>query len=228
MSALQFLKDLYNIFAEKVYSTSSNKGKLEYTLEYPARFEQVEEGFVISFRNIPSAITQSKTLSQGFNNANDCLETALDFYMERQQLFPLPSIREESELLVILSPELSKKIWIYNAQLGLKLHHQALKAARAEALELEQRKAQEQEKLFQEELRKSFLKKQGSSIARPLRASKRQVPEDRTIGEAIEVTPVQTILNHFNMSSSSVADDKPCTTTVDNSTTDFSSCPSPD
>ena len=61
-------------------------------LRYPAIFEPAEEGgFVVTFPDIPEAITQGEDVDDAMLHAADALETALDFYFDAQRPVPKPS-----------------------------------------------------------------------------------------------------------------------------------------
>jgi antitoxin HicB len=50
---------------------------------YPAQFESaVEGGFVVTFRDIPEAITQGENETEAMEMAQDALVTAFDFYFD--------------------------------------------------------------------------------------------------------------------------------------------------
>ena len=49
-------------------------------LEYPARLKAAPEGgFVVTFRDIPEAITQGEDLDDALRHAQEALETAMQF-----------------------------------------------------------------------------------------------------------------------------------------------------
>ena len=61
-------------------------------MKYPARFTPTEEGgFVVSFRDIPEALTQGENEAEAFDMAADALLTAMDFYFEDSRTVPPPS-----------------------------------------------------------------------------------------------------------------------------------------
>jgi predicted RNase H-like HicB family nuclease len=63
-------------------------------LRYPARFKPAKEGgFVVTFRDIPEAITQGESVEDAMIHARDALETALDFYFDDRREVPAPSKR---------------------------------------------------------------------------------------------------------------------------------------
>jgi antitoxin HicB len=58
--------------------------------DYPATITPAEEGgFVVSFRDVPEAITQGEDLSDALAEAADCLEEAVAAYLAAGR--PLPS-----------------------------------------------------------------------------------------------------------------------------------------
>jgi antitoxin HicB len=76
------------------------KGK-ENIMRYPATFTPAEEGgFVVTFRDVPEAITQGDTEEEAMDMAADALATAADFYLEDRRPFPVPSLALPGERLV--------------------------------------------------------------------------------------------------------------------------------
>lgn len=52
-------------------------------LEYPARLKAAKEGgYVVTFRDIPEAITQGEDIEDALARAQDALETAMEFYFD--------------------------------------------------------------------------------------------------------------------------------------------------
>ena len=61
-------------------------------LDYPVTLEaQPEGGFVVTFADIPEAITQGEDEDEALLNAVDALETALEIYVEQRRPLPMPS-----------------------------------------------------------------------------------------------------------------------------------------
>ena len=50
-----------------------------------------EGGFVVSFKDVPEALTEIWSMDEFEATAKDCLITAIDFYIEDHRLFPLPT-----------------------------------------------------------------------------------------------------------------------------------------
>ena len=70
-------------------------------LQYPAIFEPAEEGgFVVTFPDIPEAITQGEIAEDAMAHAADVLESALDWYLESGRPIPSPSKPKSGQLLV--------------------------------------------------------------------------------------------------------------------------------
>lgn len=87
-------------------------------LRYPARFEPDTGGFVVTFRDIPEAITQGDSLQEAREMAANALLTAMDFYFEDKRLVPLPSKVEKDEELVALPTSVSVKILLLNEMIA--------------------------------------------------------------------------------------------------------------
>lgn len=91
-------------------------------LRYPARFEPAEDGgFVVTFRDIPEAITQGDTLEESRAMAADALLTAMDFYFEDKRPVPAPSKARKGEELVALPASVSAKVLLLNEMLAQKV-----------------------------------------------------------------------------------------------------------
>lgn len=72
-------------------------------MKYPARFDPAEEGgFVVTFRDIPEALTQGDTEAEALDAAKQALITAMDFYFEDKRQVPKPSKIQEGERYVEL------------------------------------------------------------------------------------------------------------------------------
>jgi len=88
-------------------------------MKYPATFETAEEGgFVVTFRDIPEAITQGDDEAEALDMAADALLTAMDFYFEDRRPVPLPSVAQEGERLIELPLSASAKVLLLNEMLA--------------------------------------------------------------------------------------------------------------
>jgi antitoxin HicB len=84
-------------------------------MRYPVRFEaDPDGGFVVSFRDIPEALTQGDTLEEARDMALDALVTSLEFYFEDQRSVPLPSQPEPGEDVVTLPASVWAKVLLLN------------------------------------------------------------------------------------------------------------------
>ena len=84
-------------------------------LSYPAHFEPAEEGgFVVTFPDIPEAITQGESVEDALLHASDALETALDFYFEAGRTIPAPSKPKRGQFMIELPASVSAKILLLN------------------------------------------------------------------------------------------------------------------
>ena len=53
--------------------------------------DETDGGFVVTFRDIPEAITQGETVEDALVMAKDALQTAMEFYFEDKRCVPAPS-----------------------------------------------------------------------------------------------------------------------------------------
>ena len=74
-------------------------------------------GFVVTFADIPEAITQGDTEAEALSAAKDALESALDFYYEDKRAVPAPSKAKRGQPVIELSASLSAKILLLNEML---------------------------------------------------------------------------------------------------------------
>lgn len=108
------------------FSTYPNKEKFMY---YPATFASADEGgFVVTFRDIPEAITQGETLEEAKEMAKDALITALEFYFEDSRAVPAPSIAKRGEHLIDLPASMWAKVLLLNEMVSQKIRPSELAA----------------------------------------------------------------------------------------------------
>lgn len=76
-------------------------------VSYPAKFTpDPDGGFVITFRDVPEAITQGEDLEDGKRMALDALSLAVEFYIEDSKSFPEPSSLEDGEIPIFIPLEI--------------------------------------------------------------------------------------------------------------------------
>ena len=91
-------------------------------LRYPVNLEAAEEGgFVVTFPDIPEAITQGEDRDDALLQAADALETALDFYLENGRPVPLPSKQKRDQPVVELPTSLAAKVLLINEMMAQKV-----------------------------------------------------------------------------------------------------------
>lgn len=88
-------------------------------------------GFVVTFADIPEAITQGETEEEALEAAREALETALEFYFEDKRAVPAPSRPKRGQHVVELQASLAAKVLLLNemviqgvrpAELARRLH----------------------------------------------------------------------------------------------------------
>lgn len=85
-------------------------------LDYPVILEaQPEGGFVVTFPDVPEAITQGEDEDEALLYAIDALETALSFYVDDRKLLPVPSKPRRGQKTVRPSALECAKLGVYRA-----------------------------------------------------------------------------------------------------------------
>ena len=102
-------------------------------LAYPVILTPDKEagGFVVTFPDIPEAITQGETVDEALAMAAEALETAMDFYFDGKRAVPMPSLAKRRQQVVALPLSVSAKVLLLNemirqqvrpAELARRLH----------------------------------------------------------------------------------------------------------
>lgn len=76
--------------------------------------DKTDGGFVVTFCDIPEAITQGDTKTEALAAAKDALASALDFYFEDKRLVPTPSKAKRGQHVIKLPASLSAKVLLLN------------------------------------------------------------------------------------------------------------------
>jgi predicted RNase H-like HicB family nuclease len=84
------------------------------TIAFPAIFKKVDNGYVVTFRDIPEAITQGDDDKDAMEMAEDALATAFDFYFEDKRIVPDPSPAQEGERMVNVSMDMAVRVAKHN------------------------------------------------------------------------------------------------------------------
>jgi len=76
--------------------------------------DETDGGFVVTFPDIPEAITQGETRQEALAMAREALETALEFYFEDGRAVPAPSRPKRGQPVIELPASLSAKVLLLN------------------------------------------------------------------------------------------------------------------
>ena len=86
-------------------------------LNYPAHVQKERDGYVVTFRDIPEALTSGATRQEALDMAQDALATAMDFYVEDRRQVPLPSKPRKGEDVVLMPASIAVKVLLLNEML---------------------------------------------------------------------------------------------------------------
>jgi len=91
-------------------------------MRYPAHLElQKEGGYVVTFPDIPEAITQGESVKDALSHAADVLESAFDYYIEEGMPIPAPSKLKRGQHLVEIPASYAAKILLLNEMAAQKV-----------------------------------------------------------------------------------------------------------
>jgi antitoxin HicB len=82
---------------------------------YPATLIKDGDSILVTFRDVPEAITFGADKEEALLNAIDALETGLSFYIDARRPLPLPSKAKRGEVMVSPSALESAKLGLYHA-----------------------------------------------------------------------------------------------------------------
>lgn len=86
-------------------------------MKYPARFTPETGGFVVTFRDIPEAITQGDDEADAIVMAKDVLLSSMEIYFDEKRKVPSPSPARRGERLIPLPASVSAKVLLLNEML---------------------------------------------------------------------------------------------------------------
>lgn len=96
-------------------------------MRYPLNLVPAPEGgYVVTFPDIPEALTQGDTREEALSAALDALVTAFEFYFEDNEQIPLPSGVNAGDDFVEVPLSVTSKVLLLNAFLDSKLTQQEL------------------------------------------------------------------------------------------------------
>ena len=87
-------------------------------LSYPARISRDGNGFMVSFPDIPEALTGAASREEAIAMAADALTTAMDFYFEDRRPVPAPSAPKRGQVMIDLPPSVGAKVLLLNEMLA--------------------------------------------------------------------------------------------------------------
>lgn len=90
-------------------------------MKYPAQFLPDTGGFVVTFRDIPEAITQGDDEADAIEMAKDVLVSSMDYYLAQRRAIPLPSAALPGERLIPVPASVATKILLLNEMLDQKV-----------------------------------------------------------------------------------------------------------
>src|SRR4030065_186136 len=76
--------------------------------------DEADGGFVVTFDDIPEAITQGDTEGEALAAAKDALESALDFYFEDKRAVPAPSKAKRGQNVIERRASRAAKVLLLN------------------------------------------------------------------------------------------------------------------
>lgn len=77
--------------------------------------ESQGDGFVVTFPDIPEAITGAYTKAESIFLAEDALAVALSMYVDNDEAIPTPSQLTEGQIAIALPPIVAAKLALYTA-----------------------------------------------------------------------------------------------------------------
>ena len=85
--------------------------------KYPATITKDGRNLLVTFKDVPEAITFGKTEADALSNAVDALETGLSFYVDARKPLPKPSRAKRGQKLISPSALESAKLGVYQAMM---------------------------------------------------------------------------------------------------------------
>lgn len=83
-------------------------------MRYKVNVEPDTSGFLVTFPDIPEALTSGSTIEEAMVMASDALRTALEFYFEDKRVVPSPSKIKVGDKFIELPLSLSAKVRLLN------------------------------------------------------------------------------------------------------------------
>jgi antitoxin HicB len=87
-------------------------------MKYPATFTPETGGFVVTFRDIPEAITQGDNEEDAIAMAKDVLLSSMEVYFDEKRQVPPPSAAQSGERMILLPASVAAKVLLLNEMLS--------------------------------------------------------------------------------------------------------------
>ncbi len=84
------------------------------------------KGFVVTFPDLPEALTGGRNLTESLSEAADCLGEALAFRMVEKKDIPRPSAPRKGQLLIDIPLYLAPKVGLYTAMRRIRMTNSEL------------------------------------------------------------------------------------------------------
>lgn len=88
---------------------------------YPVRLRKDGKFILVTFPDIPEAITQGDNREHALEMAKEALESAIDFYFEDKRAVPMPSRPKRGQPVVDLPASVAAKVLLLNEMLRRKV-----------------------------------------------------------------------------------------------------------
>lgn len=88
---------------------------------YPVNLRKDGKFILVTFPDIPEAVTQGRNRAEALKMAREALESALDFYFEDRRPVPAPSKPKRGQPVVELPASMAAKILLLNEMLRQKV-----------------------------------------------------------------------------------------------------------
>lgn len=85
---------------------------------YPAQITLNRDGYLVTFPDVPEALTGAKDRDEAIELAADALTTAMDFYFEDRRPVPLPSPLKRGQVAIDLPASVFAKVLLLNEMIA--------------------------------------------------------------------------------------------------------------
>lgn len=82
---------------------------------YPAKIQKDAGGYLVTFRDVPFAATEGKTIDDALTQAIDCLEEAIASCIDDGEAIPEPSNPRKGDYKILLPAQTAAKTALYIA-----------------------------------------------------------------------------------------------------------------